>query len=233
MDSSNLPETREQVLRWLAFGSELAQNLYGPRTTHRHVIWRLLQDAIHNIDSTPDQEKSWLTAGFRSGGWANIVNTKWDVELVERHRLMSGMKPTDEGSPRSQPQRDELERSLTIMDWLQWCDRGYEPRKLQLAAVALARGGDHAAVHKIYGKKSNRQTIFEIKNRTIDAILRGLNDDLGIAPGPGLTFTETFDVTDRDRAAEQEARRRAVDDARRRAIRPATLTLPFGASRAG
>lgn len=191
--------TASEALEALDHGGRLALALHGPEASPAQILWCLIQDAIAAVDSLPDQDRRWLKSGFRSGGWANIVNTKWDVALVERLRLMSAMKPTDDGEPKTQPQRREIDRALDVLEWLRWCLPARQGPELVRAAVALARGADSASVMRLYSPQTpgreprsrRRQLAYTIKNRVATALLRGLRDTYGIAPGTdaeGLTL---------------------------------------------
>jgi hypothetical protein len=192
MQNAPSREKRDDILRWLGHGSELAWELKGERSGHRDVIWSLLVEAIDLIDRTPDQERRWLTSGTRSGGWNMIGLTAADLREIERLRVLSSMKPF-EGEANYGPQRSDLRRALGVMEWLRWCNSTRQSVRLVKAAVALARGGETELVHKLYSpnrKKQSRQTTYEIKTRVVGQILRGLREDFGIIPGDGLTFKE-------------------------------------------
>jgi hypothetical protein len=195
MTTSSLHEDRSNALRWLNHGIELAKGLKGGAAKHADVIWNLLVEAIDTIEKVPDQERRWLTSGHRSGGWNMIGLSSAELREIERVRLLSAMKPYD-GRTKLSPQRDDVDRSLGVLSWMRWCNQARMPERLTKAAVALARGGDHAAVHKIYcpTRKPNRQNVHEIRMRTVGYILSGLKRDFGIIPGEGLSFKETFDV---------------------------------------
>lgn len=184
-------EDRQTVLRWLRHGRELATDIKGERACHRDVIWSLLVEAVAVIDRLPDQEKRWLTSGTRSGGWNMVGLTASDLKDIERIRLLSAMKPYD-GQTKVTPQSGDIDRAIGVMGWLTWCNSARLPDRLKKAAIALAKGGETDAVHRIYcpTRKPNRQNIHEIKTRTVGLILAGLKTDYGIAPGDGLTFRE-------------------------------------------
>lgn len=181
---------REDIEAWLRHGADLARARHGERAHCRHVIWLLFEEAIQTIEKVPDQERSWLTAGFRSGGWSQMVVTWEEIVDVEFHRLMAGMKPTDEGSPKTAPQRNDVDRALGVLEWLRFCTRGSNPVALQKAAVALARGGDVELVYRLYGsgRTRARQVVYEIRNRVIDGMLRGLCQSYGLVPHTGTAF---------------------------------------------
>ena len=187
MTNSSSPEERSLVLGWLAHGSELAFDLKGDRAKHSDVIWQLIVEAVEIIDKTPDHERRWLTSGNRSGGWNMVGMSRAELLEIERIRLLSAMKPYD-GMTRTAPQRDDVERALGVLAWMRWCNAARLPARLTKAAVALARGGDHELVHRLYcpTRKPNRQNVNEIKTRTVGFILTGLKKDFGILPGQGL-----------------------------------------------
>lgn len=193
MTTSSLLEIKTSALGWLAHGAELAKALKGDRATHSDVIWCLLVEAIETVDKTPDQERRWLSSGSRSGGWNMIGMTHADLKEIERIRLLSAMKPFD-GSTRYSPQRNDVERSLGVLEWMRWCNSARLADRLTKAAIALARGGDHAVVHRLYcpNRKPNRQNINEIRTRTIGYIMSGLRKNLGIIPSADLSFAETY-----------------------------------------
>lgn len=190
MPSPLSPESRDRTLRWLAHGAELAQGRYGDRATPRHTIWMLLSEALDLLDRIPDQEWSWLSSGTRSGGWNGVGMTRAEMEEIERLRVLSSMLvPTQ---TRYLPQRDEVDRSLDVIEWLRWCSVG-EDHSLQKAAVLLARGAEEAAVRtwSKAGRSRIRQVVYEIRTQTVGRILRGLRDS-GIVPaGTGPAFMET------------------------------------------
>ncbi len=192
MTTSSQLEARTAALGWLFHGGELARALKGDRATHRDVIWCLLTEAIETIERTPDQERRWLTSGRRSGGWNMIGMTRADLQEIERIRLLSAMKPYD-GATKTAPQRNDIERSLGVLEWMRFCNEARLPERLTKAAIALARGGDLAVVHKLYcpTRKPNRQNIAEIRARTAGYILKGLRA-LGIAPVDGVAFKESL-----------------------------------------
>lgn len=193
MTTSSPLEVKTATLGWLAHGAELAKALKGDRATHADVIWCLLVESIETIDKTPDQDRRWLSSGSRSGGWNMIGMTHADLKLIEHIRLLSAMKPFD-GSTKVSPQRNDVERSMGVLEWMRWCNAARLPERLTKAAIALARGGDQAVVHKLYcpNRKPNRQNINEIRTRTIGYIMSGLRKNLGIVPSDGLSFAETY-----------------------------------------
>jgi hypothetical protein len=192
MTISSLLEDRTKALGWLAHGGELAEALKGDQARHSDVIWQLLIEAVEVIDKTPDQERRWLTSGQRSGGWNMVGMSRAELVELEKHRLLSAMKPFD-GRATYGPQQDDSERALGVLAWLRWCNGARGSERLTKAAVALARGGDLEVVHRLYcpTRKPNRQNIHEIRIRTVGFILTGLKTDLGIVPGDGITFTES------------------------------------------
>jgi hypothetical protein len=196
MTNSSSLEDRTMVLGWLAHGSELAFDLKGDRAKHSDVIWQLIVEAVEIIDKTPDQERGWLTSGNRSGGWNMIGMSRADLIEIERIRLLSAMKPYD-GQTKYAPQRNDVERALGVLAWMRWCNVARLPQRLTKAAIALARGGDHELVHRLYcpTRKPNRQNINEIKTRTVGFILTGLKKELGIVPAAGLSFEEQHNAT--------------------------------------
>jgi len=119
--------------------------------------------------------------------------TRQDLLEIERIRLLSAMKPYD-GQTKYSPQRNDVDRALGVLDWLRWCNSARLPDRLTKAAVALARGGDHDLVHKLYcpTRKPNRQNVGEIRTRTVGYIQTGLKKDLGIVPAAGVSFMETY-----------------------------------------
>jgi hypothetical protein len=193
MTPSSLHEERTKTLGWLSHGRELAYELKGDEARHADVIWQLLVEAVEVIDKTPDQERSWLTSGSRSGGWNMIGMSRSELVEIERLRLHSAMKSFD-GETKYAPQRDDSDRGLGVLGWLRWCSTARLPDRLTKAAVALARGGDKEIVHRLYcpTRKPHRQNVYEIKARTIGFIMNGLKKDLGIIPGEDLTFQETY-----------------------------------------
>jgi hypothetical protein len=182
-------EGKDEVLRWLRHGAELARDLKRDRATIRDVIWCLIAEAIQFIDRLPDQERRWLSSGTRSGGWNMVGMTLSELRQIERIRMMSGINPF-EGTPRINPQSAEIERALGVLEWLNWLNAARMPDRLKKAAVALARGGESDVVHRIYcpTRKPNRTNINEIKIRTVGFILNGLKTAYGLVPGEDLTF---------------------------------------------
>ncbi|MCP1757740.1 hypothetical protein [Bradyrhizobium elkanii] len=195
MTTSSSLEDRIAALGWLAHGGELAVGLKGDRAKHSDVIWQLLVEAVEVIDKTPDQERRWLTSGSRSGGWNMIGMTRADLQEIERIRLLSAMKPYD-GTTKTSPQRNDVDRALGVLGWMRWCNAARLADRLAKAAIALARGGDQEAVHRLYcpTRKPNRQNIGEIRTRTVGFILTGLKNEMQIVPAQGLAFREVHNV---------------------------------------
>ncbi len=183
------PSDIDDALRWLSHGAELAYDLKGDRATDADVIWQLLIEAVEVIDKTPNRERGWLTSGQRSGGWSMIGMTRADLIEIEKIRLLSAMKPYD-GKAKYMPQRDDEERALGVLEWIRWLNAAKSGDRLSRAAIALARGGDHEIVHRLYcpGRKPHRQNVREVKVRTTGLIMTGLKNDLGIVPGDGISF---------------------------------------------
>lgn len=187
------PEDRERALSWLGHGVELAREKYGASASYRHVLWLLINEALDLLDRVPDQEKRWLSSGTRSGGWSAVGMTREELLEIERLRVMASMMPFD-GPTRYSPQRNEVNRSLGILEWLRWCSRG-DDHSLQKAVVLLAKGAEDAAVKAFSkpGRTRLRQVGYEIRTQAIGRILKGLRDDAGIIPAPdGLNFVEAY-----------------------------------------
>jgi hypothetical protein len=185
------PEDRERALSWLDHGVELARDRYGDRANYRHVLWLLLNEAFDLLDRVPDQERRWLSSGTRSGGWSQIGMTREDLLEIERLRVMSSMMPFD-GTTKYMPQRNEVDRSVGILEWLRWCSSG-DDHRLQKAVVLLAKGAEDAAAKafSIPGRTRIRQVGYEIRTQAIGRILKGLREDARIIPSPdGLHFQE-------------------------------------------
>jgi len=187
-------EERAQILRWLSHGAELAWDRHGERATHDHVIWCLVEEAIDIIDRQPDQEKRWLTSGTRSGGWNMVGLTISEAMQMEAIRIMSAMKPYD-GQATYKPQRDDVEKAMTVLDWLRFCHVGFNGKNLVKAIVALARGGDSELVYRVYDpqgkRKLTRQLIHEIRKRCATYILAGLRQK-GIVAAHNTAFVEEY-----------------------------------------
>lgn len=168
---------RDRVLRWLRIGTRLAQEVYGEKATASHAVWLLIVDAIDLLDKTPDQERRWLSSGTRSGGIQPIGLSTYEAELLEIIRINAAMHPADKKA-RYEPAPDDYDRMMGVLGWMRWCNKARNPQRLTKAAIALARGGDSEVVHRIYApnRKRNRQTISEIKTRTIGYILAGLRE---------------------------------------------------------
>ena len=179
----------DATLKWLSHGGELAVELKGDRATHADVIWQLLIEAVEVIDKQPNRERRWLTSGNRSG-WNDPGLSRADLIDLERIRFLSGMKPFDDDATRYLPQRDDEERALGVLEWIRWLNAAKSGDRLSRAAIALARGGDHEIMHRLYcpGRKPHRQNVREVKTRTIGYIRTGLNNDLGIVPGSGISL---------------------------------------------
>ncbi|MEE9481771.1 hypothetical protein [Methylobacterium ajmalii] len=190
MQLSFRPDDRQKALRWLTHGVELAVGLKGARTTHRDVLWRLLGDAIEIMERVPDQERSWLSSGTRSGGWGAAAGlTRVELLEIERLRVLSSMMPFD-GPSRCLPQRDDIERAVGVMTWLRWCSEG-DDHRLQKAAIALARGSEDAAARIYRPGGRMRQVTYEIRSQFSGRVLKGLARDAGIVPArDGLHFEE-------------------------------------------
>ncbi|WP_298962453.1 hypothetical protein [uncultured Methylobacterium sp.] len=191
MRSPLSPENRDRTLRWLAHGIELAQGRHGAKATHRQAIWLLLTEALDLLDRIPDQEKRWLYSGTRSGGWGGVGLTRAEMEEIERLRVLSSML-SPAGRAGYMPQRDEVDRSLGVVEWLRWCSVG-EDHSLQKAAVLLARGSEDAAVRawSKSGRSRIRQAVYEIRTQVVGRILSGLKAG-GIVPDEcALRFVDT------------------------------------------
>lgn len=184
------PSDRDDILRWLDHGAELARSLKADRAKHRDVIWQLLVEAVEVIDKTPDRERRWLTSGLRSNWKHPTGMSHADLIALERVRVLSAMKPFDSDQTRYLPQRDDEERAMGVLEWMRWVHAAPSGDKLRKAAVALARGGDSEIVHRLYcpGRKPSPQNVFEVKVKTAGLILSGLRDDFGIIPGSGIGF---------------------------------------------
>ncbi|MCB1466546.1 MAG: hypothetical protein KDK08_05240 [Rhizobiaceae bacterium] len=178
---------RERTMKCLRAGVEMARGAFGERARHLHVVWKLLEHAVDVIDRLPDQEKGWLIAGNRSGGWNHIGMTAGEANIIEKIRLMSAMKPGD-GSSRVAPQRDDIDNAMEVLSWLRLIDDD----RLRRAAVVLARKGDTEAVRRIYcpNRKPSRHVAFDVRTRAAGRIITALRHTMGIAPAPGLQFVE-------------------------------------------
>lgn len=190
MQLSFRPDDRQKALRWLTHGVELAVSLKRGRATHRDVLWRLLGDAIEIFERVPDQERSWLSSGTRSGGWGAAAGlTRVELLEIERLRVLSSMLPFD-GPSRCLPQRDDIERAVGVMTWLRWCSEA-DDHRLQKAAIALARGSEDAAARIYRPGGRMRQVTYEIRSQFSGRVLKGLERDAGIVPSQdGLHFEE-------------------------------------------
>lgn len=194
MAFSSTLDDRQLFLRWLTHGGELARERKGERARHSDVVWSLIVEAIDTLDRLPDQERSWLTSGTRSGGWNMVGMTPADLREIERIRILSSIKPFD-GVAKYSPQKDDTERALGVLEWMRWCNQSRNAKRLTKAAIILARNGETDAVHRVYNphRKANRQTIYEIKMMVCGYILNGLKREHGLVPGQGLTFMEVKD----------------------------------------
>lgn len=185
-------EERAQILRWLSHGAELAWGRHGERATHDHVIWCLVEEAIDILDRQPDQEKRWLTSGTRSGGWNMVGMTISEALQMEEIRILCAMKPYD-GNASYKPQRDDVEKAMTVLDWVRFCHDMHNGKALVKAIVALARGGDAEIVYRIYDparkRKWSRQMIHEVRKRCATYIRAGLQRQ-GIIASHGTSFVE-------------------------------------------
>lgn len=184
------PSDRDDILRWLEHGAELARSLKADRAKHRDVIWQLLVEAVEVIDKTPDQERRWLTSGLRSNWKHPTGMSHADLITLERVRVLSAMKPFDSDHTKYSFRRDDEERAMGVLAWMQWVKAAKSGDRLSKAAVALARSGDSEIVQKIYcpNRKPNAQNVHEVKIRTAGLIVSGLRDDLDIVPGDGISF---------------------------------------------
>lgn len=179
-----------EALRWLSHGAGLAYDLKGAQAKHADVIWQLIVEAVEVIDKTPDQERRWLASGKRSNWTQPTGMSHADLIALERIRVLSAIKPFDDGVTRYMPQRDDEERALGVLEWIRWVNAAKSGDRLRRAAIALARGGDSEIVQRIYcpGRKPNRQNVHEVKIKTIGFIMTGLRDDVGIVRGEGISF---------------------------------------------
>ena len=143
------PYDIDGALDWLSHGEELAYSFKGDMPRHSDVIWQLLIQAVEVIDKQPDQERRWLTSGNRSG-WNAPGLSRADLIALERLRVLSAMKPFDDGATRYLPQRDDEERALGVLAWMRWINAAKSGDRLSRAAIELARGGDTEAVARLY-----------------------------------------------------------------------------------
>lgn len=180
-----------RILSWLRHGADLAREQKADKAKHNDVIWRLIEEAIETIDKLPDQDKRWLTSGFRSGGWGMVGMTASDLRELERIRFLSAMKPYD-GPAGFQKDRLAETRAMDVLSWFRYFS---EKRFLdmQKATVALARGGDCEAFHRVWAPKRriSPQAVSQFRQQVVGLILTGLAREFGIVKGPGLTFMET------------------------------------------
>ncbi|TXM69626.1 hypothetical protein [Methylobacterium sp. WL120] len=186
-----LPEDRERALRWLDHGVGLARDRFGGGSNYRHALWLLITESLDLLDRVPDQEKRWLSSGTRSGGWNAVGMTKHELVEIERLRVLSAMKPF-EGQSRYMPQRNDVERSVGVLEWLRWCSKE-DDHSLQKAVVLLAKGAEDEAAKVLnkHGRTRIRQVSYEIRTRALGRILKGLREDAGIIPSPnGQGFVE-------------------------------------------
>lgn len=187
-------ERTNRFLGWLRHGAELAIKRRGEKANRTDVIWSLIEEAVETIDRHPDQERIWLGSGRRCVLASMVVVTKTDLSDLERLRYLSAMKPYD-GPASTVPDPDAIERSLDVLEWLQWSD-DEDPIRMQKAAIALARHGDHEVFYRVWCRKKprHRNTLSDFKQRCAGWIITGLRRDYGIVPAGGVEFTEVFNV---------------------------------------
>ncbi|MEN3238602.1 hypothetical protein PUR29_34750 [Methylobacterium ajmalii] len=189
MQSGFRPDDAERVLGHLRHGLELAAALKGERATTADAIWCLITEALETFDRMPDQERSWLTSGTRSGGWSSVGLTGAEARELERLRLLSAMKPYDGPSGRV-IERSAGDRAFDVMLFLRWIGMYVATRRpvdqIVRATLALARGGDSEAFHRIWegvtGKRVSRQAVSQFRTTIYGHVLAGLKRDLGIVP---------------------------------------------------
>jgi hypothetical protein len=195
MPSGFRPEDRERILRWLSHGVALARDLKGDRARNSDAIWLLFTEALDIFDRVPDQERSWLTSGLRSGGWSSVGLTLAEAREIERVRLHCGMKPYD-GPAGRVIEAAAVDRALDVLCFMRWFGayvKSDRVEAMQRATLALARGGDQEAFHRAWspGRKLTRQGVAHFRQVVFGHVLAGLRNDLGIVPIGQLGFTAT------------------------------------------
>ncbi len=192
MQSGFQPDDAERVLRHLRHGTELAWHLKGDKATASDAIWCLITEALETFDRMPDQERSWLTSGTRSGGWSSVGLTGAEAREIERLRLMSAMKPYD-GPTGRVIERDAQDRAFDVLLLLRYLGMYVATRRpvdqMTRATLALARGGDCEAFHRIWSpkKRISRQAVANFRQTVFGHIIVGLRRELAIVPD-GASF---------------------------------------------
>lgn len=191
MQSAFSLDDRSRLLRWLAQGSRLAREKRGDRARPADVVWLLMQNAVQVMDKTPDQEKRWLTSGYRSGGWNQVGLTFQEARELERLRAHAAIATVGD-SPDRIMLAHEQDRSYDVLSFLRWCGVHVKTKRaaqMRKAAVILARQGDCDAFRKVWLEGSreamSRQAVSKFRQVLCGHILAGLREDCGIYPVPG------------------------------------------------
>lgn len=146
--------------------------VYGEKARHAHVIWLLLEEAVELIDRTPDQDKRWLSSGYRSGGWNMVGMSVTDVIEIERLRILSAMHPGDTSSPMAQ--MDDHVRMMDVLDWMRFLNEAKDYDLLRKAALTLIRTGKADDLIKTMDRSSTAKAVRSVKQRCTGMIMTGL-----------------------------------------------------------
>lgn len=191
MQSAFSIDDRSRLLRWLGQGAGLAKAKKGERARPADVIWILLQNAVQVMDQQPDNEKRWLTSGYRSGGWNQVGLTYSEAKELERLRAHAAIQPHDGGSERISLAHEQ-DRAYDVLSFLRWCGVHVKTKRapqMRRAAVVLAQQGDGEVFRKLWleGNRDgiSRQAVSKFRQVLCGHILAGLREDCGIYPVPG------------------------------------------------
>jgi hypothetical protein len=193
MPAAFSPKDKERLLRWLSHGVEMAREQRGERATHVDVIWCLIQNAVLTMDRSPDQERRWLTSGYRSGGWNSVGLTYTEARQLEALRCHAAMVPYDTMRDAALSAHEQ-DRALDVMTFLRWCGvyiKSRKPEQMRKAAIALAKGGDCNLFRLIWvgrDKDITRSAVSKFRQVLAGHILAGLREECGIVPAEGLSW---------------------------------------------
>lgn len=192
-----LPDDPDLALRHLAHGVELARTKLGDRAGHADAIWALLEEAVETMDRLPDRERGWLRIGSTAAGFDGSGLTRRELQALEQLRYLSGMKPYD-GPTARVIDRSQAARAFDVMLWFRFVGayvQARDPERMVRAAVALARGGDCEAFHRIWrpGSKPHRQAVKNFRIQFCGHVLQGLRNRLHIVAVCGGGFAPMRD----------------------------------------
>lgn len=185
LSDAYLPTDPDLALRHLGAGRQIAAEKFRDRAlTAGDVVWALVEEAVETMDRLPDRERAWMAIGSVSAGFGGSGLTKRELLALEQLRYLCAMKPYD-GPTGRVIDRAQGARAFDVMLWLRWIGvhvATKDPVKMRKAAVALARGGDSTAFHRIWrpGSKIHRQAVKNFRQQLCGHVIEGLKKDLSI-----------------------------------------------------